>query len=770
MFLAEDPELGRRVAIKLVATGDQGSSSSATLRLQREAQAMAKVTHPNLVHVYDVGTMGDRVWIAMEYVPGVTLKAWLKENADAPWQDVLERFIDAGRGVAAAHRAGLVHRDFKPDNVICGEDGLVRVLDFGLARDLGASGSSRGGAIERVEELGMPADASVRASVKSASGTPAPDRASTATDLTQTGALLGTPAYMSPEQHRGERTDARTDIFSFCVSLYEALSGKRPFEGRTYAELLGQVFSEQPLSPPMTRAPAHVVSAIMRGLARDRSERWDTMDELLAALGRETSAVATSRGGSAAVYAAAAVGVGALAALIYALNREPPAPPEAAGGSASQVNASDTNGVDGGRTEPLSADTRKKLALILVAPNPRERLNRAEQYIEEVGEAGGKSRLALAEASAAAVLWEDSCPRARMGLCIDVAEDPNESAGRDAEETSYSSTATKDSSRSEEKENASDFSGANARCVIASWPEITVRERAAEADRARELAASAIAHAQEGVPADADAIEVEAWPTVISLAHAILADTQMEAYLELRPPDELRGDPMTKRKVAPMPIADSAAILTAYMTEKRASFEALAPMYQEIVDRFPGFSEVVALSRLGIGRQHLVDEVARLPIPSFPEPGLRDAYCELLRDSVRPAADAAVKEFRACSHEAMVARLSSEYVDMCDEQILRIEAVNTARARKVVRAHISEVRDCYSQGLARDAALSGIVKTRFSIAADGHVEAVMTDAANPFPDPQVEDCIAKAILGWSFPPNPGGESTIIIYPFKLSPG
>ena len=167
---------------------------------------MARLSHPNVVTVYDVGTVADRVFVAMEFVEGQTIAAWLAA-AGAPLAEILAVFIAAGRGLAAAHARGLVHRDFKPENVLIGADGRARVIDFGLARltAVAASSDRRGAAAIR---LRPPA---------------------TALDAHAAGTVLGTPAYMSPEQFRGQPADARSDQFSFCVALYEALYGVRPF-------------------------------------------------------------------------------------------------------------------------------------------------------------------------------------------------------------------------------------------------------------------------------------------------------------------------------------------------------------------------------------------------------------------------------------------------------------------------------------------------------------------------------------------------------------
>jgi eukaryotic-like serine/threonine-protein kinase len=253
---AFDPVLDRKVAIKVLRpdrlTRDPEKGRA---RLLREAQAMARLSHPNVISVYEVGTLDDQVFVAMELVEGETLSAWQGREA-RPWREVVRVFAQAGDGLAASHRAGLVHRDFKPDNVLVSAGGEVRVTDFGLA---GVSANT-------------PEDAAMLSA-----------------PLTRTGAMMGTPAYMSPEQHRGEEADARSDQFSFCVSLYEALYGVRPFAGKTATEVLEAIVAGR-LTPSRKEAPRRLRSLIARGLSVRPDERWPSIDALLAALRRDPAA------------------------------------------------------------------------------------------------------------------------------------------------------------------------------------------------------------------------------------------------------------------------------------------------------------------------------------------------------------------------------------------------------------------------------------------------------------------------------------------------
>ena len=218
VYAAYDPQLDRRVALKLLhhQAGGDGSSRTARERLLREAKTIARLSHPNVVVVHDAGEIEGRVFIAMEFIEGHTLGAWL---AAAPrgWREVRDVFLAAGEGLAAAHEAGFVHRDFKPQNVMVGRDGAVRVMDFGLASGAAALTEDGDAAVHR-EAAGV----DVR-------GAPVA--------LTRTGMLLGTPLYMAPEQFKAHPAYARSDQFSFCVALHESLYGEHPFPKDSFGVL-----------------------------------------------------------------------------------------------------------------------------------------------------------------------------------------------------------------------------------------------------------------------------------------------------------------------------------------------------------------------------------------------------------------------------------------------------------------------------------------------------------------------------------------------------
>jgi len=266
VYAAHDPKLDRKVAIKILRA-DTYADDVESARLLREAQSVARLSHPNLVTVYDVGTASGRLFLAMELIEGETLASWLdgKRRSRA---EIVRVFAMAGRGLAAAHRAGVVHRDFKPQNVMVAGDGTARVMDFGLA----ALGEARN-----------------------------------EPRLTRIGSILGTPLYMAPEQLRGQPVDPRADQFSFCVSLYEALYGERPFAGENFPQLRTAVLGGNVRPAPLASGvPKRLRSTLLRGLSVDRVRRWSDMDALVnaveaASAGRSHMAPLLAGAGAAAV-------------------------------------------------------------------------------------------------------------------------------------------------------------------------------------------------------------------------------------------------------------------------------------------------------------------------------------------------------------------------------------------------------------------------------------------------------------------------------------
>ena len=252
VYLAEDSTLQRQVAVKVILAEDSKSRGRLQERLAREARRLASVAHPNVAAIYDVGVEGDQVYIAMEYIEGDSLRGWLQSKPSR--RAILDAFRGAGRGLAAAHAAGLVHRDFKPENVLVGLRGTkidrVCVVDFGLATP----------SLDSTD----------------------PGSAGAASVHPLTTAAAGTPAYMSPETLTGARADLRSDQYAYCVSLYEALFGERPFDATSPPKLVAEIEAKEPNFD--RDAPAWLIAVLRRGLSRDPAARFESMHAVLNAL------------------------------------------------------------------------------------------------------------------------------------------------------------------------------------------------------------------------------------------------------------------------------------------------------------------------------------------------------------------------------------------------------------------------------------------------------------------------------------------------------
>ncbi len=264
VYAATDPELDRDVALKVLSPGDHDPIARA--RLRREARTLAKLAHPNVVTVHDVGETHGQLYIAMERIAGQTLRAWTQARRHS-WSEIVDMYAAAGRGLIAAHEAGLVHRDFKPDNVLVDERGIARVVDFGLARliadpkgDLPSSNAARTSRIPTAE-----------------------DSRSSRT-LTRTGTIMGTPAYMAPEQHLGLAGDAQSDQFALCVAIWEALYGVRPFVGLNHEMLASAILRGELNEGPGRGVPPAIRRVLRRGLATAPEHRWPSVAALLTAL------------------------------------------------------------------------------------------------------------------------------------------------------------------------------------------------------------------------------------------------------------------------------------------------------------------------------------------------------------------------------------------------------------------------------------------------------------------------------------------------------
>ncbi|HET9533091.1 MAG TPA: serine/threonine-protein kinase, partial [Blastocatellia bacterium] len=253
VYLAEDTRLGRKVALKLLPkefTQDQ----ERVRRFDKEARAVSALNHPNIVAIYEVGQIDRRHFIAIEYIEGETLRGRLNRGP-IELSEALEIGAQMASALEAAHEAGIVHRDIKPENIMLRPDGYVKVLDFGLAK-LTKRGVNSGDN-ERETRAGV---------------------------TTLAGTVLGTPRYMSPEQARGLAVDARTDIFSLGVILYEMAAGRTPFGGATTSDVIAAILKDEP--PPLVEAPEELEQVIRKALAKERDARYSSAADLAAELKR----------------------------------------------------------------------------------------------------------------------------------------------------------------------------------------------------------------------------------------------------------------------------------------------------------------------------------------------------------------------------------------------------------------------------------------------------------------------------------------------------
>jgi serine/threonine-protein kinase len=305
VYAAYDPDLDRRVAVKLLHAG--WGYGDARRLLAREARALGKLSHPNVVQVYDVGEHDGDVFVAMELVEGEPLDRWLRRDPPPSWREVLAVFLDAARGISAAHAKGLVHRDVKPSNILRGKDGRVRVADFGLAA-------------REHEDLATSAPPSIAAPL--AETLPAP---SGGDGESEESTLVGTPLYMAPEQHEAKPATAASDQYSLCVALYEALYGEVPFsipKGAarvSNSELCAKKRAGPPAAPPAgSEVPPWIFRAITRGLAPEPDDRWPSLDALIAALQHDPDARKRARRLRVLLTAALAFVLGSGAAAVVA--------------------------------------------------------------------------------------------------------------------------------------------------------------------------------------------------------------------------------------------------------------------------------------------------------------------------------------------------------------------------------------------------------------------------------------------------------------------
>lgn len=260
VWAAYDEKLDRRVAIKLLHSEVGASREQAEARLLREARALARVSHPNVVQVFEADEYEDGIYVVMEFIRGRTIDRWIADESPN-WEAVRDVYLTAGRGLEAAHQSGLVHRDFKPDNVLVDARGQAKVVDFGLVKREGKKPSEATSTVEQRLR-------------KSATG-----------NLTEHGAVLGTPVFMAPEQMRTGEASARSDQFSFCTALYRSLYDELPFPGDTPVERTVAIAEGRVRPAPVhSEVPTWLRDVILRGLKVKPDDRHADIGALLEAL------------------------------------------------------------------------------------------------------------------------------------------------------------------------------------------------------------------------------------------------------------------------------------------------------------------------------------------------------------------------------------------------------------------------------------------------------------------------------------------------------
>jgi tRNA A-37 threonylcarbamoyl transferase component Bud32 len=572
VYLAHDARLERLVALKLVRY-DQVSARTQE-RLRREAQALAKLAHPNVVPVFEVGEHDGLLFIAMEYVEGTSLREWLAAEPRS-WSAIVSMFEQAAQGLAAAHQAGLIHRDFKPDNVLVGEDGRVRVVDFGL--------------VATEHDQAPVADAIAAMSDASELLTDAP--------LTQTGELMGTPAYMAPEQFLGETPTPATDQFAFFVALYEALANERPFPGSSVPEMMRAVLAGDSRTLQLRSLPPQLRAAVERGIAREPKSRFPDMGAVLHTLAR----VRAPRRSRAPIWLGVAVlglvGFGVVKSWEQA---EAPVP------SVAVVETGDGEAV-------IDEAAAAAIASLLASETDEQRIQLAQVYLSEHGQTGGVARQIIAEAAIGGALWRRSCPNARDLLCIELQADTPDPAR--CEERRFGSVKRLE-------RNASDVSAALEHLRLVT-----------------RLAST--------VPAPSSIEELAALADAIGMATTFVADAELESALEIEAPRGLDFESGAEHSQL------SKDALASYVERKTQELSRVMLGYRDVKPSGSDDWILVAAARTSLAYDNFADTMVTIPRPStMTDEQERAAYCATLVAYAMPLREQAKAAFEYCKSRA----------------------------------------------------------------------------------------------------------------------
>ncbi|MCX4241201.1 serine/threonine-protein kinase [Paraliomyxa miuraensis] len=610
VYVAHDPELDRKVALKVL----RADRTRGRERMLQEARALAKLSHPNVVAVHEVGLHDDdRVFVAMEYVEGKTLRAWLEAGpARTALYDV---FVQAARGLQAAHRAGLVHRDFKPENVLIGDDGRVRVVDFGVAKTSDSL------------------DPEVRSD--GAAGSAQADERTHQASLTLTGQLLGTPAYMAPEQFMGASVDARTDVFAFCVALYEALAGRRPFDGDDAASVSAAVLTGRPHALGASDVPSALATLIQQGLSREPAERPESLDALIRALESTRALVpapvrAPKRRARAIVAGAMAAGLGAGLFVMSAGTTEHETTSAAAASGPMVWVSKDVvdERVLAGAAEATTEAEAEAFAAILAAADDDARLAAAEVFLERFGEHGSEVHRAVAHSAAGDVQWRRSCtdPRATHDLCI--VEQP--------------------------------VAASDEPCSTPTRGRIERIERAhAQANAAQQNLRAATTLG--GVAPPNDEQTRAAFVDAIARAQVQLADAELEGLLTLEVPAEID---FTQAK------ALSETAFKLFYTQLTTDGARLLQSYAAVKKMGDHRWTLVAAARSGMVSETASNALARTPAPAGLSAEQRTAYCGALDSFAAEPRNMARATYAYCVQKGAEHGLEGEpIVGFCRERL-----------------------------------------------------------------------------------------------------